>query len=142
MRGVGNAAFLLALASHADAVSPARGGENRFHLNAKHAAVLFDDHVVRFAVAVGLADGESHAGGFDDEDQFRDEAFALGIQCRVSDRLSLAERIGRSNRIFCHKRLHAPAFAQSHTSPFLFGFELENSRTRAPATYKTADKTK
>ena len=75
------------VASHGNAVSPAGGSENRFHLNAKYSAVVLDDQVVGFAVTVGLADGKSHAGGFDHEDQFRHHAFAFGIQGRESDRL-------------------------------------------------------
>ena len=67
------------VAVYGDAVSPVGGGENRFHLDAKQAAVLLDDQVVGFGVAVRLAYDESHAGGFDDEDQFPHHAFAFGI---------------------------------------------------------------
>jgi hypothetical protein len=76
--------------------------KTRFHLNAKHADVFLDDHVVGLAVAVGFADGESHAGDFDDEDQFGDQAFAFGVKRGASDRLALAERLGGSG-VFYHK---------------------------------------
>jgi hypothetical protein len=102
--GVWNDGFMCAGTGDANAVSPAGGGKNRFDLNAKDAAIGLDDHVVGFAVAVGLADGESHAGGFDDEDQFRDDAFAFGIECGASDGLALAARLSGRSGIFCHKR--------------------------------------
>jgi hypothetical protein len=38
--------------------------------------------------------------------------------------------------------LHAQAFAGAQTSPFLFGFEFDNSRTRASAPHTSATKRK
>jgi hypothetical protein len=136
LRGIWNDGFVRAVASHGNAVSPAGGGENRFHLNAKHAAVVLDDQVVGFTVTVGFADGESHAGGFDHEDQFRHHAFAFGIQSRESDGLALAARLGRSNRIFCHKRCVGGRLPGALFSLFELNL-VGDSQARAPAPHKT-----
>jgi hypothetical protein len=68
-----------ALAGYGDGVSPALAGEDGLHLDAEEAVALSDYEVVGFAITVGFADGESHAEGFEDEDQFGHLAFAFGI---------------------------------------------------------------
>src|SRR3989454_10256420 len=50
-----------ALGGGSDSVFPAGGGKTRLKLNAEHAALPPDDEVVRFAVAIGVADCESQA---------------------------------------------------------------------------------
>ena len=67
------------LAGYGDGVSPTLAGEHRLHLDAEEAVALADYEVEGIAVAVGFADGESHAEGFEDEDQFGHLAFAFGV---------------------------------------------------------------
>jgi hypothetical protein len=60
-------------------VSAAFGGESGFHLNAQPTATSHHHKIERQAVTVRLADGETHAGSFENEDQLREFAFLLAV---------------------------------------------------------------
>jgi hypothetical protein len=76
--GVQTASVAVAANAKIDEVSAAMRGESGFDLDAEQAVSAGDHEIESQAVAVRLADAESEAGGFEDENQFGEFAFALG----------------------------------------------------------------
>ena len=89
--GVEAASVAVAANAKIDEVSAAMRGESRFDLDTEQAISGSDHEIESHAIAVWLAHAESEAGGFEDEDQFRDFAFALGIS-------GLASGLGAADR--------------------------------------------